>query len=219
MRRILILVAVLILGVVATQGTARPSLASESVNLLWISSVDLSGQFCTGILPYHGSDQAMDLFADTDGTMCSSTPSCCQIPVKMRTWGFASTSHASLVGFVFSGVYPGGCDYIEVRTVEIGSGLLRGTQRYIHARGSNGSAFNIWVAGSPGFASQPALGNTVADSNCSGGWTGHHVHQGFISGCGTRGALQPSNGGLKIYPTWHPYTYVNRFDYTEGTGC
>lgn len=209
------LVVVLMLGAFVSQGSTGSVRASESVALLWISSVNLNGQFCTGVLPYHNQDQAMDLFADPSGSMSASTQSCCQIPVNMRTWGFAATTHASLVGFVFSGEYPGGCDYIEVRTVEIGSGILRGTERYIHARGSHGAALNIWVAASPGFASQPQLGTTVWDGNCSGGWSGHHVHQGFFSGCGTKGNLQPTT----IYPTWHPFTYPNRFDYTEGAGC
>ena len=216
MRKLLILMVVLTAGVFASHESSTPASAAESVDLLWISSVDLSGEFCTGSLPYHLTDQAMDVFADTQGSMCGSTTSCCQIPVNMRTWGFADTAHASLVAFIVSIEPTGGkCDYIEARTVEIGSGKLLGTQRYVHARGSDGEAINIWVAPSPGFGAQPQLGNTVWDGNCTGGWTGHQVHQGFLSACGTKGGLQSST----IYPTWHYLTYVNRFDYTEGTNC
>ncbi|MEX2158803.1 MAG: hypothetical protein WEB04_05300 [Dehalococcoidia bacterium] len=216
MKKTIFLIVVLAAGLVLAQQDSGRVDAAENVSLLWISSVLVNEQFCTGIYNpvYHGSDQAADVFADTDGTMCSSTTSCCQIAVKMRTWGFASTAHNSLTAFMFSGEFPGGCDYIEARTIENGSGKLRGTQRYLHARGQGGGyGLAIPVAASPGATSLPIIGNTVYDGNCP--WTGHHVHQGFLSNCGTKGGLQP----VTIYPVWHPYTHVNRFDYTEGLNC
>ncbi|MDE3096336.1 MAG: hypothetical protein KGK07_10105 [Chloroflexota bacterium] len=190
-------------------------IGSRARTLLWISSVDLNSQFCTGVLPYHGTDQAMDLFADPDGTMCSSAPGSAQIPINMRTWGFAQTTHSSLTAFMYAGEYPGGCNYIEARTVENGSGLLRGTERYIHAGNLIGSAYGIWVAAWPGYTLGPQIGSTVWDGNCSGGWTGMQVHQGFVSACGSKGGLQPTT----IYQTWNAYTLVNRFAYTEWASC
>ena len=48
MRKLLILMVVLTAGVFASHESSTPASAAESVDLLWISSVDLSGEFCTG---------------------------------------------------------------------------------------------------------------------------------------------------------------------------
>lgn len=66
MKRLLVLLLAAV-GVFISDGT-HATLAGEYVEITWQSAVSLGGdaqnaQFCTGVLGYHGSDQAMDVFA------------------------------------------------------------------------------------------------------------------------------------------------------------
>lgn len=183
--------------------------AAETVQVLWMSGVIKNQRACVGVAGLH-RNYAYDLFADDDGPCYGPSST----STSLRTIGFSSTFHRTLAAYIVSGEYPypSYCDYIEARTVEHGSGLLRGTYRYLHARGSSGYWVDIWSG--PNLPRLDVLsGTTRNDSNCSGGWVGYHTHQDASSPKSEPNWNLPRDDDI---PVWDLFFYIHKWTYTEG---
>jgi hypothetical protein len=204
-------VAYLVFGAAPSHGRTP-----GTVELLWMSAVDYQGEFCV-TQGYHGSNgTAVDLVADDDGSICSSSTEDDGIQwVYIRTWGFADTTHKVTSAYVLDGEYPDQCDFVEARNVGV-DGKLRGTEQYLHARDLwNPYWYDIWAAPEPyGRTQTQHIGWTIAeDDGCP--WTGHHVHQAASSACNHNGGLR----AVRVYETWNVFNHVHKYIWTEGQNC
>ncbi|GEM_PF-5300233 len=120
--------------------------------------------------------------------------------MHLHSWSFYGTTRAVLSVFLYDGEYTDGCDYLEFRAVDF-RGRLMGRYRYVHVRdvNANGAGLDIWAAPEPyGYQQDMEIyASTVEDTNCSVGWTGHHVHQD----CRDCWALTASNTDPQNNPT------------------
>ena len=200
-------------GIVGLSGgagsLATPELypGAETVDVYWMSGVIYSGRACVGLLGLHGHS-AYDLIADDSGPCWDhDTP----VGVNLRTYGRASTAHATLRATMRSGEYSDGCDYVEARTVQKPSGEDRGMYRYIHAAGTTGQWVDIWTGRVVLVPTDAPIGSTTFDSNCT--WDGYHTHQD--SGNPTS---QWSDPNLQLptdddIPVWDASYYIHEWHY------
>jgi hypothetical protein len=198
-------------------------------HIYWMSaaSYNLDGDpaidFCVQ-QSYHGGNH-VDVNADDTGDAdpCYIVNSN-SIYVTGRTRAYIPSGVRTIANvYVTSGAYTDGCDYVEGRTTSVADGgRFRGTERWIHAHSYGTVPYTYGIsANTSGTQQISSLGNamTTQDTNCGGGWTGQHVHQGNNnSSCNYVDSL-----AYDVTPplpdVWTLGNYINRFYYIEGSAA
>ena len=203
----------LVLGLVVSNGSLPSSRAAgPHIDLLFMSSLMYSDQFCTGSWaePIHPPYRAIDVFGD-NASLCAGNGSA---TTKMRAWGFGGTSsHHTMGAWASLYVVDPGCDQVRIGMIDVAGGL-HGQLRWLHSSStiSSSTQMKLYAAPNPGAARTYTIGSTVfPETSCSA--TAYHVHQGTDLSCMT------VNGGLVAstkYPVWHYATFINAIDYEEG---
>ena len=207
---LVVAVAVCASGRGADPSTLQASPGVGNVDVYWMSGVIQNGRACVGTLGLHDNN-AYDLVADDSGPCSGPGPT----PVNLRTIGYSSVTHVTLIALIVSGRYPGGCDYIEARTWQEPEYEARGTYRYIHARVQGPDNYLIYImAGRDWPQTDVPMGSTVEDSDCcsSGGlcWDGYHTHQDAVSAPSAPNLSLPTNADIPVWPSnyhIHKWTY------------
>lgn len=200
--------------------------AGDYTRIYWMSAAawnldsDSALDFCV-TQSYHLGNH-VDVNADDTG---DSTPcyivNTNSISVTARTRAYIPQAASKVIAnvYVTSGQYADGCDYVQGRTTSKADGRFRGTERWIHARSYGSVPYTYGViASSSGPMQISSLGDawTTQDTNCSGGWSGPHIHQGNKdSTCSSVDALVVDTTP-PLPDVWNLTYYINRFVYYEG---